>query len=61
MPKSFVYKQLPSNKLAIGKKNLPGFFYGAYKVFYEAYKVFLMKDRYCSSTNQITIFVTIRI
>ena len=25
MPNSFVYKQLPSNKLAIGKQNLPGF------------------------------------
>ena len=43
MPKSFVYKQLPSNKLAIGKQNIPGFlwslqgFYGAYKVFYEGW------------------------
>ena len=37
MPNSFVYKQLHSNKLAIGKQNLPDFFYGAYmyKVFYE--------------------------
>ena len=41
MPKSFVYKQLPSNTLPIGKQNLTGFlrslqdFYGAYKVFYE--------------------------
>ena len=25
MPNSFIYKQLPSNKLAIGKQNLPGF------------------------------------
>ena len=59
MPKSFVYKQLPSNKLAIGKQNLPGF-YGAYKVFYGAYKVF-MKDRYYSLTYPITVFVTSRI
>ena len=36
MPNSFVYKQLPSNKLAIGKQVV----YGAYKVFYGAYKVF---------------------
>ena len=38
MPNSFVNKQLPSKKLAIGKQNLPGFlqgFYEAYKVFYE--------------------------
>ena len=39
MPKSFVNKQLPSNKLAIGKK-IYQVFYGAYKVFYGAYKIF---------------------
>ena len=56
MRNSFVYKQLPSNKLAIGKHNL----HGGYKPFYGAYRIFY-KVGYCSSTNQITVCVTSRI
>ena len=59
MPKGFVNKQLPSNKLAIGKQNLPGF-YGAYEVFMGLTRYF-MKDKCSSLTNQITVFVTSRI
>ena len=33
MPNNFVYKQLPSNKLPIGKQNLPGFLWSLLNFF----------------------------
>ena len=34
MPNSFVYKQLPSNKLAVGKQDLLGFLWGLQGFFF---------------------------